>query len=192
MEAILRKVPAGFDEFVTEKYQDQVAAIFSEWSSQLLRSPQNTAALEKVIAADFFGASPKASVWTRVYESAPLQVWKGQFAGEAMLRGHDFFGEWRSSVSAFSKIITAEFQVTSIHSTQEAAASGQPHVLETVVRFELVGSGEGFYREQRVGNWQISWRLSASEELKLQSWKVLEESRSRSMVPVFVDVAKHA
>jgi tetratricopeptide (TPR) repeat protein len=192
MEAILRKVPAGFDEFVTEKYQDQVAAIFSEWSSQLLRSPQNTAALEKVIAADFFGASPKASVWTRVYESAPLQVWKGQFAGEAMLRGHDFFGEWRSSVSAFSKIITAEFQVTSIHSTQEAAASGQPHVLETVVRFELVGSGEGFYREQRVGNWQISWRLSASEELKLQSWKVLEESRSRSMAPVFVDVAKHA
>src|SRR3982074_2293962 len=32
IEAILRKVPAGFDEFVTEKYQDHVATVFKEWS----------------------------------------------------------------------------------------------------------------------------------------------------------------
>ena len=189
----MRKVPAGFDEFVTEKYQDRIAAVFSEWSSQLLQSPQNTAALEKIIAADFFGASPKPSAWRPVYEVSPLQVWKGQFAGEAMLRGYDFFGEWRSSVSAFSQIITAEFQVTSIHSVPRvASAPRQSQLLTAVVRFELVASGADFYREQRVGLWEISWRLSASEELKLQSWKVLEETRSRSMAPVFVDVAKHA
>jgi len=189
----LRKVPAGFDEFVAEKYQDRIATIFSEWSSQLLQSPRNTAALENTISADFSCESPKPSAWRPVYEASPLQVWMGQFAGEAMLGGHDFFAEWRSSVSAFAKIITAEFQVTSIRSTQEAAsASGQSQLLETVVRFELVALGADFYREQRVGLWEISWRLSASEELKLQSWKVLEETRSRSMAPVFIDVAEHA
>src|ERR1700722_9022333 len=52
IEAILRKVPAGLDEFVTEKYQDRIAAVLSEWSSQLLRSPQDTATLEKVIATN--------------------------------------------------------------------------------------------------------------------------------------------
>jgi tetratricopeptide (TPR) repeat protein len=193
IEAILRKVPAGFDEFVTEKYQDRITAVFSEWSSQLLQSPQNTAALEKITATDFLGESPKAGAWKAVYEGSGLQVWKGQFTRGAMLRPIDFFAEWRSSVSALSKIITAEFQVTSIHSTAETAtAPGQSQSLETVARFELVGSGENFYREQRVGYWQISWRLSASEELQLRSWKVLEETRSRSTAPVFLDVAKHA
>jgi len=193
IEAILRKVPAGFDEFITEKYQDHIAAVFSEWSSQLLQSPQNTAVLEKIIATDFSGESPKPSAWKPVYEGPPLQAWKGRFAGAAVLRGHDFLADWRSSVSAFSKIITAEFRVTSIHSMPEAvSAPGQSQLLETVVRFELVGAGQDFYREQRVGYWQISWVLSALEALTLRSWKILEETRSRSMTPVFIDVAKHA
>jgi tetratricopeptide (TPR) repeat protein len=192
IEAILRKVPAGFDEFVIEKYQDQVAAVFSEWGSELLQSPGNTAALEKIVATDFSGASLKANAWKAVYEGSSLQVWKGQFARKAMPRANDFFAEWRSSVSA-SKIITAEFQVTSIHSMPEGASvPEQSQLLETVVRFELVGLGEGFYREQRVGHWEISWRLSGSGELKIRSWKVLEETRSRSMTPVFIDIAEHA
>ncbi|HTC67336.1 MAG TPA: FG-GAP-like repeat-containing protein [Candidatus Acidoferrum sp.] len=193
IEAILRKVPAGFDEFVTEKYQDHVAVFLRDWNLQLLQSPQNTAALEKIISTDFFGESPKARVWRPVYEGPTIQVWKGQFASAAILRRNDFLAEWRSSVSAFSKIITAEFQVTSIQSAPEpGSAPAQAHLLETVVRFELVGAGQGFNREQRVGNWQMSWRLSASAELKLRSWKVLEETRSRSAAPVFIDVTKNA
>ena len=193
IEAILRKVPAGSDEFVTEKYQAHVATVLSEWCSQLLQSPRNTAALEKIIATNFSGESPKPSAWKPVYKGSPLQVWKGQFDGGTLLRGHDFLAEWRASLSVFTKIITVEFQVISIHSMPEAAAApGQSQLLETVVRFELVGTGQDFYREQRVGNWQTSWRLSASEELTLRSWKVLDETRSRSTSPVFIDVAQHA
>jgi tetratricopeptide (TPR) repeat protein len=193
IEAVLRKVPAGFDEFVTEKYQDHIAGVFSEWSSELAQSPENTAALEKSISSNFLGASLKPSAWKPVYEGSPLQVWKGEFAGDAMLRCDDFLAKWRSSVSVFSKIITAEFQVTSIHSIREGASTpGQSQLLETVVRFELVGTGHGFHREQRVGNWQISWMLSTSQDLTLQSWKVLDETRSRSTAPVFIDTAKHA
>jgi tetratricopeptide (TPR) repeat protein len=193
IEAVLRKVPAGSDEFVTEKYQDHIAEVFSEWSSELAQSPENTSALEKSISSNFLGASLKPSAWKPVYEGSPLQVWKGEFAGDAMLRRDDFLAKWRSSVSVFSKIITAEFQVTSIRSIREEASTpGQSQLLETVVRFELVGTGLGFHREQRVGNWQISWMLSTSEDLTLQSWKVLDETRSRSTAPVFIDTAKHA
>jgi tetratricopeptide (TPR) repeat protein len=193
IEAILRRVPAGFDEFVTERYQDHVAAVLREWSLQLLQSPRNTAALENIISADFSGESPKPSAWKPVYEGSPLQVWKGQFDGGTLLRGHDFLAEWRASLTVFTKIITAEFQVTSIHSMPEAAAApGQSQLLETVVRFELVGTGQDFYHEQRVGNCQISWRLSTSEGLTVRSWKVLDETRSRSTSPVFTDVAQHA
>jgi tetratricopeptide (TPR) repeat protein len=195
IEAVLRKVPAGFDDFVTEKYQDHVAAVLNEWSSQLLQNSQSTAALEKIIANDFYGQPLKPRAWKPVYEGAPLQVWNGEFTREAMLRRDDFFAAWRSSVSAFSKITTAEFQVTSIRATPGAVSEsgrGQSQLLETVVRFELVGTEQDFDREQLVGNWQISWRLSASEELQLRSWTVLDEMRSRSMAPVFVDVAQDA
>src|ERR1700741_639383 len=60
IETVLRKVPAGFDEFVTEKYQDQIEAIFREWGSQLLQSPQNTAALGKAMSANFQGSALKS------------------------------------------------------------------------------------------------------------------------------------
>src|ERR1700688_3589009 len=193
IEAVLRKVPAGSDEFVTEKYQDHIAEGFREGSSELTQSPENTTALEKSISSNFLGASLKPSAWKPVYEGSPLQVWKGEFAGDAMLQRDDFLAKWRSSVSVFSKIITAEFQVTSIRSIREGASTpGQSQLLETVVRFELVGTGQGFHREQRVGNWQISWMLSTSEDLTLQSWKVLDETRSRSTAPVFIDTPKPA
>ncbi len=59
IEAVLRKLPAGFDEFVNEKIQDQIAAIFAEWSAELLRSPEQTSALAKAMTLDFLGISLK-------------------------------------------------------------------------------------------------------------------------------------
>ena len=38
LDALLLKTQAGSDDFVTEKYADQIAAIFAQWSSGLLRS----------------------------------------------------------------------------------------------------------------------------------------------------------
>src|ERR1700676_3826532 len=93
IEAVLRKVPAGFDEFVTEKYQDHIVEVFSEWSSELAQSPGNTAALEKIISSDFLGESLKPAAWKPVYEGSPLQVWKGEFADHAMLRRDAFLAK---------------------------------------------------------------------------------------------------
>ncbi|HEY4837614.1 MAG TPA: VCBS repeat-containing protein, partial [Candidatus Acidoferrales bacterium] len=193
IDSILRKVPAGFDQFVTEKYHDHVALVLREWRSQLLQAPQDIGTFGKIFSTDFFGDSPKPTAWRPVYETPAIQVRKGQFASAPMLERNEFLAEWRASLSGFSKIITAEFQVISIHSTREpGSVSEQSQLLETVVRFELVGTGQDFYREQRVGNWQLSWKLSPSQELQLRSWKAIEETRSRSMTPVFADVARHA
>src|SRR5207237_8907789 len=73
IEAVLRKVPAGFDEFVTEKYQDQISAILSQWSAELLQSPQDTTALERVMARSFTAGSLKSSQSRIVNETAPLK-----------------------------------------------------------------------------------------------------------------------
>jgi len=193
LDAMLSKVPPGFDAFIIEKYQDQVAAILREWSAQLLESPQKTAALEKVMTSNFEGTSPKAAVAQPVRAGSAVQVWRMKFAGETPVGREVFLKEWRFLMSSFSKVVTAEFQVTRIRAVPSPpSAFGLPSSLKTRVRFELVGTGADFYREQRVGNWELEWELGASGEVRLPKWQTLEEARSRSLVPVFVDIAAEA
>ena len=184
---------AGLDNFITEKYQDQVADILTEWSSQLLESPQKTTALEKVMNPNFLGTSPKASVSLPVRTESTLKVSQRKFTGEALLEREVFLEEWRSSMISFSELITAEFQLTSIRTGAPSLSLRRlPAWLETGVRFELVGKGAGYYREQRVGNWELHWEMLPSGEFRLSKWRMLDETRSRSLAPVFVDVASEA
>ena len=193
IETVLRKVPAGFDEFVTEKYQDQIEAIFREWSAQLRQSPRDTAALSKVMAAGFMGSSVKSGQLRSVNESSPFQVWRVHYPLETTLGSEAFVSELRSSFDTFSKLETAEFQVISIHpESSSASAANESAVLSTVVRFELVGSGAGFHREQRVGNWELRWGRLASGEMRLRKWQVLDEERSRASTPIFADITSAA
>ncbi len=187
---MLRKVQAGFDDFVTEKYQDQVAAILREWSTQLLESPRKTDALEKVMTSNFSGASPKPTAWQPVRAGSTLQVFGMKFSGESLLAREAFLEQWRSVMSPFSKVLTAEFQVTSIRvESPLPSPPGLAALLQTRVRFELVGNGADFYREQRVGNWELNWEMLPSGEVHLSKWRMLDEMRSRSLAPVFVDIA---
>ena len=189
----MRKVPAGFDDFVTEKYQDQIEAIFREWSLQLRQSPQDTAALSKVMSAGFLGSSLKAGQLRTTNEESPLKVWQVQYPLEPTLGSEAFLNEFRSSFDSFSTLLTAEFQIISIHSESlPSSALGEATPLVTVVRFELVGTGTSFHREQRVGHWELRWEMLPSGALRLQEWRVLEEARSRASAPVFLDITSHA
>jgi len=55
LEAMLAKIKAGSDAFVTEKYHDQVAAILTRWKTDLLQTPRNLSAIERALSADFSG-----------------------------------------------------------------------------------------------------------------------------------------
>ena len=189
IEAVLCKVPAGFDEFVTEKYQDEIQAIFREWSAQLLQSPQRTDALGLVLSPDFTSSSWKPALERAVHQTPYLKVWNLEYSKEAPLGAEAFLGEWRAYLSDFSSLLAAEFQIVSI---QVDPASTSPLSLEITVRFELVGTGTGFYREQRIGHWKQHWERHSAGEIKLRKWQVLGEERSRSSVPAFQDISSHA
>ncbi|MGA2429643.1 MAG: FG-GAP-like repeat-containing protein [Candidatus Acidiferrum sp.] len=190
LDAVLRKVEAGSDDFVTEKYHDRVAAILREWSSELLESPQKTVSLEKAMTANFAGASPTPSASLPIRSGSTLQVSRMNFSEETPLEREAFLSKWRSGMTPFAKLITAEFQVTSIRVGSSPQTTSDPGILlKTRVRFELVGAGNGFYREQRVGNWELDWELLASGDVRLSKWRTLDEMRGHSLAPVFVDIA---
>lgn len=193
IDSVLRKVRAGSDEFITEKYHGLVSAVLMEWSAQILQSPQSTAALEKWLGTDFSANTPKPLHSRQVRADATIQIWQEQFAPETTLAREPFLEQWRSSMSQFSKIITAEFQVTHIHAgSLVSSATTQPGLLETRVRYELVGTGADFHREQHVGNFDATWQLLPSNQIRLQQYRLLEQTRSRASNPVFVDIAAHA
>src|ERR1700678_1429377 len=163
LDAVLLKAQAGLDDFVTEKYADQIAAILAQWSSGLLQSPQDVSAIEKVLVPTFSGSSPLPAE-SRVVRSGPtIEVRHNQFNFEATVGREEFLRNLRSVMGGFSKLQTAEFQVTSVDAGSMPSVGLSPGKLSTRIRYELVGTGAGFYRGQRVGSWQLAWERSASD-----------------------------
>jgi Flp pilus assembly protein TadD/peroxiredoxin len=184
LEATLLKVRAGSDDFVTEKYADEIGVILSEWSAGLLKSLQQVQLIEKVLASNFLGTSLQPVESRLPRSDSTLNIHQNKFAGHATLGRDAFLTDFRNALAGFSEIATAEFQVTSINVA--------PDGLRTLVRYELVGAGKDFYREQRVGQWELVWQRLSSGELLLKKWQVLEETQSRSASQVFVEVTERA
>jgi len=191
IEAVLKKARAEFDTFPTEIYQDQIAKVFEEWAAELRVSPEKTGALERAMSGKFVANSLAVNLQARRKEDGVFQVWDAKFQ-EAPLIGHEaFVGGWRSAVSSFSKLVTVEFQITGIRADAALPVSaGKSDEVHTRVRYEFVGEGRGFYREQWIGNLDLDWEIGPGKELRLHKWRSVEETRSRSQVPVFEDIAR--
>ena len=189
LEASLLKAQSDRDHFITEKYQDRIASLLSDWGASLLQSPQKLQAIEKLLAPDFSGFSPQA-VESRLLRSGPeLEIRQNGFPRQNVLGRNAFLQELRSALGSFSSVVTAEFQVVAI----DASPMQDFGRLRTRVRYDLVGSGRDFHREQRVGEWELEWTLSGSDpaklgEFRLRNWQALGETHSRSPDPVFVDI----
>jgi tetratricopeptide (TPR) repeat protein/peroxiredoxin len=195
LDALLLKTQADLDDFVAEQYADQIAAILAQWSSGLLQSPQDVSAVEKVLLPNFSGSSPRP-VESRVVRPGPtIEVRHNTFKPETALGRDAFLQELRSALGGYSKILTAEFQVTSIDAGSMPAAAPSPGQLQTRIRYEFVATGLDFYREQRVGYWQLVWERSASGEFRVRTWHGLDETQSRSTAssgPSYVDITAAA
>jgi tetratricopeptide (TPR) repeat protein len=192
LDGLLVKTQAGLDDYITEKYADEIAAILARWSSGLLQSPPDVKAIEEVLLPNFAGASLHPAESRVVRPGQVIEARHNTFTAESTLRCGAFLQQLRSALAGFSKIFTAEFQVTSIDAGPLPGVTLSPGQLQTRVRYELVATGKGFYREQRVGYWQIGWERSAAGELRVRNWKALDETQSRSTGPGYIDIATSA
>jgi tetratricopeptide (TPR) repeat protein len=188
LDAVLLKAKAGFDEFLTEKYADQIAAILANWSAGLLRSPQDITAVERVLAPSFLGPSLRSLKSQPLRSGPPVTADRHTFAPDRSLHADAFLQELRSHLEPFVRILIAEFQVTSIDASLPSAATQTPQRVPTRVRYELVGTGRDFHREQRVGYWDLEWEVDSSGAFRVQTWQAHNETRSRSASPVFADI----
>ena len=181
LDSTLLKLEPGSDVFVSEKYAHQIEQILTAWSAGLRESPQLIKPIVYVLAGDFSG-SCFAPAESRKVRSGVIEAWKNSFSGVALNRD-EFISSLGSAFGHFSQIYTAEFQVTRVD-------ANLPRVL-TRIRYDLVGSGKDFYREQRTGYWDLEWEIE-SDKFSVKNWKTLGESSSRAVNALFADVTTAA
>ena len=198
LDATVLKTQAGLDEYVTEKYHDQIVATLEEWRAGLLQSPRNTLAIEKILTSGFSGSSMRPIESQLVRSGAMLEVRQNRFLDQTPLGRNAFLQELQAAMSFFSQILTAEFQVVSISAIPlnaggtDAAKDQPPGGLRTRVRYEIVGSGPDFHRAQRVGHWDIDWKATSASNFQMKTWRALAETQSRAANPIYVDIAAQA
>jgi Flp pilus assembly protein TadD len=179
LDATVLKTKPGSDDFVTEQYHDQIAAILQQWRTNPVDSIAN------ILAPDFLGTSSQPAESRIVRPGSALEVRRITFSTQQILGRDAFIQELRSALGAFSTIQTAEFQITLIDPQPDGT-------LQTHVRYELVGPGVGFHREQRVGSCDLEWQSATPNQYRLRRWRSLDETRSRAAKPWFEDIAPTA
>ncbi len=185
LEDVFRQTEPGHDQFASEKYHDQIAAILAQWSSSLRKNPRDLAAIAKALSENFSGTSLRPVESRLMRSGGALEIRRNYFASHSAFPRDAFLRNLQSALSGLTSMSAAEFQVTSIN-------IDSANRLQTRVRYEIVGSGPGFYREQRVGHWEMGWEAASGGGFQLRNWQALEETLSRSAVPVFADITAQA
>ena len=193
LEDLLAKVEPGTDAFISEKHAAQIEGILAQWSAALRQSPPDP----RVIAASLADGVRAASVRPIKHQQlrpmpkgSGLDIHRNTFADEAKLNREAFLRELAESLHAFSAIVTAEFKLTAVSGDGINITGGAPSVIRTRIRYDIVGTGSGFHRAERVGEWEIDW-ADEGGVWRVSVWYAREEIESRAATPVFVDVTEH-
>jgi tetratricopeptide (TPR) repeat protein len=182
LETMLQRVEAGSDQFTSEKYAKELEGIVKAWSAELRESPIAIDAIQKSLTQDFSGTSLVASE-SRQLRSGAIEIWKETFSNAPLARDA-FLQNWQTSLSRFSQMLTAEFQITAINMSL-------PRV-QTEIRYDLVGSSKNSYREQRTGYWHLEWEQSSAGGFRVSRWTASHETRSRAASRIFADITAAA
>ncbi len=184
---LLRLVPPGSDQYITERYAFEIEKIFARWSENLRGSARDHAAplewMEASLDATFLGGGNERKI-----RSTPgIDVFIRTFAPAAEVSRERFAEGLRDWLKELETIKTAEFEIYAIEALDGAALS-----VQTRIRYDLVAKRQDGQLEERVGSWLIHWKSSAAQGWKALRWEVDAETVSILAGQAFIDVTESA
>ena len=184
---IFALVTPGSDGYTNEKYADEIGSALNEWSEALRKAPAGVTALAALLD-EAIEASTLVLASEKVHRTAyGIRTARRQFAPD-LVRGRDrFIDSLRKWLAAPPQIETAEFEIFAI----EQLAT-DPLAVRTDVRYDIVSTGSGQRKEERVGTWRAEWVRGASGAWRARRWEVGEETAAIATVPVFFDITAQA
>ncbi len=187
LDDVLRRVAAGADEFLTEKYAGEIAQLLDGWAHGLKARPPALDGLSGFLGEALAGPHLVPTQEIKLRSDPGIEILRRKFAPAPAAGRERFLESMRAYLSTFSQIDTAEFEVVGMREL-----AGSPLAIETEVRYDLVGVGKDGKREERVGRWFIQWERDQAQRWRVRKWEAGEETLSRSRAPVFVDVTSIA
>ncbi len=185
---VLRLVPPGSDDYITEKYAFEIERILARWSEDLKTSAGNHVALEASLDDSIHAVSLASAEESTVRSSFGIQVLKRKFSAETAVGRDQFVVGLQRWFSQLDHIQTAEFEIYGIEPIADT-----PLTVRTEIRYDLVARRNDGNSEERVGSWRIEWALNASQSWKALRWEANEETLSvMDGQAAFIDVTDHA
>jgi tetratricopeptide (TPR) repeat protein len=183
---VLRLVPPGSDEYLTEKHAVEIEATLKAWGEALrasARGPASNAWLDSAIEATAFSRASETPVRT----GFGIDVVRRRFEGSPIRGREAVLHELQSWFAPASSIETAEFEIYGIEVT-----ASDPVTVRTSVRYDIVFTRYDGRREERVGSWQMDWRRDPAEGWKAVRWQADDETAATVRGPGFIDVTHPA
>ncbi|MGH9435845.1 MAG: CRTAC1 family protein, partial [Terriglobia bacterium] len=162
------------------------------WTRDLCASPRAIETLRGSLTTGFRG-SDLQPVRDELLRKAPLEIRRRKFSRETPLDRDHFMAALQILGDGASTFLTAEFQLFSIIPDESISplTPGSP-MLRTKIRYDLVSKGSHFYRQERVGQWELEWQIDARNEPRVSVWQAVEETCSRASAPAFIDISQRA
>ena len=184
---VLRLVPPGSDEYVTEKYAFEIELILRQWSEALKTSVRDASALERFLDDRIEASTLIPKQESKVRSGYGIEVVRRQFSAEAIPGPDRFVQSFQAWLGQIARVETAEFEIYSIEETASAPLS-----VRLDIRFDIVAHSGDQRREERVGAWHTEWTQDASQAWKVRRWEASNETVCIASGPVFVDVTSQA
>ena len=184
---ILRLVPPGSDNYITEKHATEIEEIFRRWGQDMKVSPHDHSALAKALDESIQACSLKPVEESNIRSLYGIDVVRRRFGAETAAGRHRFVESVSRWLSEVSHIETAEFEIYGIKQN-----AGPGLAVSVDVRYDIVCQLEHDRREERVGVWQLEWSCAPSQGWTAHRWLAGEETVCRATGPVFVDITSRA
>jgi tetratricopeptide (TPR) repeat protein/peroxiredoxin len=187
LDDVLRLVTPGVDEYVSEKYAFEIAELLGAWSRALRSSPPDPG-----YAAGFLAPSLQATLLHPISElslrsSGGIEVFRRHFGADVVSGKDRFLQQLTGYLGQLGRIETAEFLIVAIE-----PGTPSSKLVQTDIRYDLVGERRNAGREQRTGVWRTQWLRDDSQGWRVIRWEATDETVSRVRDPLFADVTAQA
>jgi tetratricopeptide (TPR) repeat protein len=195
LAGVLRLVPPGTDEYITEKYAFEIDLLLQQWSRSLQTSSRDSSVLADFLDPSIQASSLRVAAESNLRSHHGIRSSKRTFNAEVIPGRELFLQNIQKWLGQISQVLTAEFEVTGIRQRSVA-----PLRIDLDIRYNLVASRQNKItgqREQRVGYWQTEWSWNdnpapGSSNWKATKWKATEEILTTAPLPGFIDVSRNA
>ena len=183
---ILRLLPPGSDEYITEKYAFEIGEQLKSWGEAMRRDIHDTSRLRAMLYENF--AASLIPAYSKVVRSAyGIEVIERGFGPPRILSHEQFLKELSSWLNGLRQLEVAEFDIYDIQTATES-----PLVVDVGLRFDLVGSHDSGRREERVGSWKMRLAKGASGTWLIDRWEANQERSCIGPRVGFVEVTEQA